>query len=185
MPELSIIIVNYKSWSVLEKCIESISSKNKSNNEIIIVDNHSDDNLVKEYKIKYNKCKWIINDKNLGFSKACNIGAKAAKYEHFVFLNPDTELGTNCLIQLKSNIINYPNSIISISQLDSHGNKTFPYGKFLSIKTFNGIIRLLFRFLKFESRLEDHEKPLLKPDWVSGSFLSIDKKNFNKLGGVG
>ena len=183
MPELSIIIVNYKSWSVLEKCIESISSKNKSNNEIIIVDNHSDDNLVKEYKIKYNKCKWIINDKNLGFSKACNIGAKAAKYEHFVFLNPDTELGTNCLIQLKSNIINYPNSIISISQLDSHGNKTFPYGKFLSIKTFNGIIRLLFRFLKFESRLEDHEKPLLKPDWVSGSFLSIDKKNFNKLGG--
>ena len=80
MPELSIIIVNYKSWSVLEKCIESISSQNISNNEIIIVDNNSDDSLVKEYKIKYNKCKWIINDKNLGFSKACNIGAKAAKY---------------------------------------------------------------------------------------------------------
>ena len=97
MPELSIIIVNYKSWSVLEKCIESISSQNISNNEIIIVDNNSDDSLVKEYKIKYNKCKWIINDKNLGFSKACNMGAKAAKYEHFVFLNPDTELGT-CLL---------------------------------------------------------------------------------------
>ena len=183
MPELSIIIVNYKSWSVLEKCIESISSQNISNNEIIIVDNNSDDSLVKEYKIKYNKLKWIINDKNLGFSKACNIGAKAAKYEHFVFLNPDTELGTNCLIQLKSHIINHPNSIISISQLDSYGNKTFPYGKFLSIKTFNGIIRFLFRFLKFESRLRNHKKPLLKPDWVSGSFLSINKKNFNKLGG--
>ena len=52
MPELSIIIVNYKSWSVLEKCIESISSQNISNNEIIIVDNNSDDSLVKEYKIK-------------------------------------------------------------------------------------------------------------------------------------
>ncbi|OUW76232.1 MAG: hypothetical protein CBD72_04465 [Flavobacteriaceae bacterium TMED212] len=183
MPEISIIIVNYKSWSVLEKCIESISSQNIRNNEIIIVDNNSNDNTVKDFKIKYNKYKWIINNKNLGFSKACNLGAKAAKYEHYIFLNPDTELGINCLIQLKSKIINYPNSIISISQLDSSGNITFPYGKFLSIKTFNGIIRFMFRFLKFESRLKDHKKPLLRPDWVSGSFLSIDKKNFNKLGG--
>ncbi len=183
MPELSIIIVNYKSWSVLEKCIESISSQNISNNEIIIVDNNSDSSLVNEYKIKYNKCKWIINDKNLGFSKACNIGAKAAKYEHFVFLNPDTELGINCLIQLKSNIIKHSNSIISISQLDSYGNKTFPYGKFLSVKTFNGLIRFIFRFINSENRLKDNKKPLLRPDWVSGSFLSIDKKNFNKLGG--
>ena len=54
----------------------------------------------------------------------------------------------------------------------------------MSIKTFNGIIRFLFRFLKFESRLGNNKKPLLKPEWVSGSFLYIDKKNFNKLGGL-
>jgi len=183
MPGLSIIIVNYKSWSVLEKCIESISSQKINSNEIIIVDNNSSDNFIKEFKKKYSEYKWIVNDKNLGFSKACNIGAKAAKYDQYIFLNPDTELGENCLIQLKSNIVNYPSSIISISQLDSNGNITFPYGKFLSIKTFNGIIRLLFRFLKFENRSEDNKKPLLRPDWVSGSFLSIDKKSFNKLGG--
>ena len=183
MPGLSIIIVNYKSWSVLEKCIESISSQKINSNEIIIVDNNSSDNFIKEFKKKYSEYKWIVNDKNLGFSKACNIGAKAAKYEQYIFLNPDTELGENCLIQLKSNIVNYPSSIISISQLDSNGNITFPYGKFLSIKTFNGTIRLLFRFLKFENRSEDNKKPLLRPDWVSGSFLSIDKKSFNKLGG--
>ena len=63
MPELSIIIVNYKSWSVLEKCIESISSQNINNNEVIIVDNNSDDSLVKDYKIKYKKCFESINCK--------------------------------------------------------------------------------------------------------------------------
>ena len=80
-------------------------------------------------------------------------------------------------------IDNFPNSILSISQLDSDGNIGFPYGNFLSIRTFNGIIRFLDRLVSLENRNINNEKPFIKPNWVSGSFLLIDRKNFNKLGG--
>ena len=183
MTSLSIIIVNYKSWSVLEKCLESILSQGIDDIEVIIVDNNSNDGLITKFKKKYIKFKWISNKINAGFSKACNQGAEIAKNQYYLFLNPDTELEKNSLVKMKSIIDNFPNSILSISQLDSDGNIGFPYGNFLSIRTFNGIIRFLDRLISLENRNINNEKPFIKPNWVSGSFLLIDRENFNKLGG--
>lgn len=183
MTSLSIIIVNYKSWSVLEKCLESILSQGINDIEVIIVDNNSNDGLITKFKKKYINFKWISNKINAGFSKACNQGAEIAKNQYYLFLNPDTELEKNSLVKMKSIIDNFPNSILSISQLDSDGNIGFPYGNFLSIRTFNGIIRFLDRLISLENRNINNEKPFIKPNWVSGSFLLIDRKNFNKLGG--
>ena len=183
MTSLSIIIVNYKSWSVLEKCLESILSQGINDIEVIIVDNNSNDGLITKFKKKYINFKWISNKINAGFSKACNQGAEIAKNEYYLFLNPDTELEKNSLVKMKSIIDNFPNSILSISQLDSDGNIGFPYGNFLSIRTFNGIIRFLDRLVSLENRNINNEKPFIKPNWVSGSFILIDRENFNKLGG--
>ena len=52
MTSLSIIIVNYKSWSVLEKCLESILSQGINDIEVIIVDNNSNDGLITKFKKK-------------------------------------------------------------------------------------------------------------------------------------
>ena len=183
LTSLSIIIVNYKSWLVLEKCLKSILSQDLDDIEVIIIDNNSNDDLITKFKKKYTNFKWISNKINAGFSKACNQGAKIAKNQYYLFLNPDTELEKNCLVKLKSNINNFPNSILSISQLDTVGNIRFPYGSFLSIRTFNGIIRFLDRLFSLENRKIDNKKLFIKPNWVSGSFLLIDNKNFNKLSG--
>ena len=53
MPGLSIIIINYKSWSVLEKCIKSIWSQKTHLIEIIIIDNNSNDSQIVSFKRKY------------------------------------------------------------------------------------------------------------------------------------
>ena len=85
MTSLSIIIVNYKSWSVLEKCLESILSQGINDIEVIIVDNNSNDGLITKFKKKYINFKWISNKINAGFSKACNQGAEIAKNEYYLF----------------------------------------------------------------------------------------------------
>lgn len=180
---LSIIIVNHNSWFVLEKCLQSIENQKKDNTEVIIIDNNSTENLFNIFKKKYNKFIWINRKKNLGFSKACNLGAEIANYNYFLFLNPDTELENNCLSRLTKKVVKFPSSILSISQENSKGKRKFPYGNFLNIKSFNGAIRFLFRLLSFENRKNNHKKPFLSPDWVSGSFFLIDKKNFYKLNG--
>ena len=173
LPGISIIIVNYKSWVSLDDCLISITSQKTNLIEIIIIDNNSNDGQISLFKKKYNKCTWIINKKNIGFSKACNQGAKASKYDYYIFLNPDTILEPNSLTMLRENINIYPNSILSISQKDSKGVKKFPYGKFLSIKTFNGIMRFLVRLLSLKTE-KDNNKPLL--DQIARHFYQLTEK---------
>jgi len=79
MPGLSIIIINYKSWLVLEKCIKSIWSQKTKSIEIIIID----------IKDKYDRCKWIINKKNIGAGYSRNIGIKHSRGKYIAFLDSD------------------------------------------------------------------------------------------------
>lgn len=89
----SIIIVNYNGETYLQACIDSILNNECSHPfEIIVVDNNSQDKslqLLSHYKKKITV---ITNKQNLGFSRANNIGAKAAKGEYLFFLNNDTKL---------------------------------------------------------------------------------------------
>ncbi|MBP8591223.1 glycosyltransferase family 2 protein [Candidatus Shapirobacteria bacterium] len=69
--------------------------------EIIVVDNHSQDDsveMLKNLKLKLEnskktenlKLKIIVNNDNLGFAKANNIGIKKSRGEYLLFLNSDT-----------------------------------------------------------------------------------------------
>ena len=96
--DLSIIIVNYYSAGYLFKCLESINHSNFIKKyEIIVVDNASYDrseHIVKNYG---NNAKFIQANKNLGFSKANNLGYQNSSGKFLLFLNPDTELYYNTL----------------------------------------------------------------------------------------
>ena len=90
------------------------------------------------------------------------------------------------LIKIELNVPNldFPDIfLLKIMQIGSNGINKYPYGEFLSLKSFNGILRFLSRSVKCNCRYNDYKKPFLKPDWVSGSFLLIDKKNFYNLSG--
>ncbi len=91
--DLSIIIVNYNVKEFLQNLIYSIQ-KALSNikTEIIIVDNHSEDGsieFIREKLLPFGGIKLIINEENLGFSKANNIGLAAAIGRYILLLNPD------------------------------------------------------------------------------------------------
>lgn len=89
----SVIIVAYNALSVLQKCLDSIlSSRIKERSyEIIIVDNSPDAIAGRVGDGRLNM--QILRDGiNHGFAEGCNIGARMAKGEILVFLNPDTEV---------------------------------------------------------------------------------------------
>ena len=65
MNNISIIIVNFKSWKPLEYCLNSLLNQNNVNTDIIVVDNYSNDNTIDLFKKKYRTIKWIENKKNL------------------------------------------------------------------------------------------------------------------------
>jgi hypothetical protein len=120
MKELSIIIVNYKSWNKLSMCLNSLLKQKEIRYEVIVVDNNSNDEKLLSFRQKYEWVKWIENSKNYGFAKACNIGAANTKSKWHLFLNPDTVIKSqslNSLIEFCNT--NPEHRIIGIKQLDN------------------------------------------------------------------
>ena len=99
-PLVSIIILNYNAGTLLLDCIESILHTNYKNYEIILVDNLSSDASHKKCKERFNQVILIENKKNLGYCEGNNVGAKIAKGEFVVILNPDTIVDPKWLNEL-------------------------------------------------------------------------------------
>ena len=101
MIDISVIIVNYNVKELLEQCVKSIfSASSNLKVEVIVVDNNSFDGSVEFLKQKFPgnaQLKIIESPINLGFAKANNLGAKEAKGEYLLILNPDTILQEDTL----------------------------------------------------------------------------------------
>ena len=88
----SIIIPVFNNLALTRQCLESIWTYTDWPHEIIVVDNGSSDGT-HEYLGRMaaaGRLQVITNPANLGFAKASNQGARAAKGEFLVFLNNDT-----------------------------------------------------------------------------------------------
>jgi len=99
-PLVSVIIVNYNGRKLLENCFESLSKVTYTSLETIFVDNNSDDDSVHYVEENYPETRIIKLEKNHGFAKPNNIGAKKAKGEYLLFLNNDTKVTTNFMDNL-------------------------------------------------------------------------------------
>lgn len=182
MNNISIIIVNYKSWIPLENCLNSLLKQENINTDIIVVDNNSSDNTLEQYKKRFPSVEWIENKKNYGFSKACNIGESKSKYDLLLFLNPDTILEKNCLEKIFKKNIDYNSKIISIKQIDKKKKNTNAYGYFLSFHTYNGLLRFFYRLIFRKTKKINERLDYFYPDWISGSFVIISKNKFHIIG---
>jgi GT2 family glycosyltransferase len=90
--KLSIIIPTYNTAALTLQCIDHIQAHPPSSeHEVIVVDNHSSDSTLMDVQQKHPEVILIANDRNLGFSCACNRGAAVARGENLLFLNSDTE----------------------------------------------------------------------------------------------
>lgn len=105
MSKVSAIIVNYNAGSLLNEAVNSLLSS-VSVNKIIVVDNNSRDNSMKnieEIASADSRIVCICNNQNLGFAKACNIGMAAdGENDYLFFVNPDCIVDKNALSKLLS-----------------------------------------------------------------------------------
>lgn len=176
----SIIIVNYNSQNFLEKCLVSIqkkiiSQKLISKIEVLVVNNDKKNiELKKRFKLNL---KIIENDTNLGFGRACNVGAQKAKGEILFFLNPDTQLQQSSFKDIYQMFTkNSKLAIIGVNMIDFKSKKTQPWinGKKTSL------LKILLK--KLTKKYWNSLKPLYL-DWVSGGGMFVKKSLFEKING--
>lgn len=93
-PKLSIIIPSKDNPQMLGRCLETIERSTRYENlEVVVVDNGSGPKAKKEYERIFENiqipCRYHYEPMEFNFSRMCNIGAKKAAGEYFLFLNDD------------------------------------------------------------------------------------------------
>lgn len=90
--DVSIIIPVYNRSNLTQECLEAICmAGDKSEYEVIIVDNHSTDDTPRILEAVEGDVKVLREPENRGFAAACNLGARLADGELLLFLNNDTQ----------------------------------------------------------------------------------------------
>jgi hypothetical protein len=91
--EASVIIVSFNTRELLKECIQSLIQRTQGiANEIIVVDNASDDNSGEMIEKTFPMVHLIRSPINLGFGGANNLGFQQAKGKYIVLLNSDAFL---------------------------------------------------------------------------------------------
>ncbi len=87
----SIIIPVWNNAALTQQCLTALANVTEHvSYEVVVVDNGSTDGVQNFLQTLSGDVQVIRNEENLGFAKACNQGAQAARGEYLVFLNNDT-----------------------------------------------------------------------------------------------
>lgn len=181
MPDdkISVIIINFQSKRHLGKCLDSLFQKifSRIGGEIILVNNDQKENL-EEFKRRYENIKIINSGNNVGFGKACNIGAKEANENVLFFLNPDTEIQSES-IEAVIYELKHGTDIIG-SSLVGLNNATCQWSAGKKISLYD-LARNNLHIPRSRSIWDSRNK--VETDWVSAAAFFIKKDVFEKLGG--
>jgi GT2 family glycosyltransferase len=184
MTDLSIIIVCFKGWDRLIKCLDSLNTYTGETYkcEVIVVDNNSGEDRIFEIEKRFPRFRFIHNPVNGGFAHGCNLGAKNAIGEFFLFLNPDTIATETEVEKLIIAARQNPSfSILSCNQFNEKGKKCNVTGPFPRLFNLTGFQRALFSRRQAEG--DRHMGDFSFPDWISGSVVLIREELFNKING--
>lgn len=102
MPRISVIIVSYNAADQLEGALRSVAAlpevqADPGFAEVIVSDNGSKDDSVARARRAIPSATIVENGANLGFAKACNIGARHASAPILFFFNPDARVHAGTL----------------------------------------------------------------------------------------
>lgn len=183
--KLSIVTVNYRSWSHLESALIALQEGFPEDWEVIAVDNESQPEPFAEFSARFPWVKFIANPVNSGFGAGCNIGVAAATGQQLLFMNPDV-IASCASIQALINIKKQHNiGIVAPKQVSGNGRPQKVFDDFPSLLNQSKTLKALLRVLlpsKFPDPRADH-KTITYCDWVTGSVLLIDRADFDAVGG--
>lgn len=197
---ISIIIVNYKTPQLLLECVCSIVDTTKElSYEIVVVDNHSEDESEDLISTNFPRVKWINSGYNAGFARANNLGIRNAIGSYILLLNSDTIVNENTLINTFNQYVELEKTqqkmgLLGCQLIDLDGriqhNSRPKVRNIEKLIVAHPLIILLTRLLRINP--EDKERSISTLDrlhtvlhetkWLGGTFLFYNKDISSKNG---
>lgn len=196
--DVSIIIVNYNTCSLLEQCLTSIINQTKDiSYETIVSDNNSHDGSIEMIKTKFASVKIIENNDNLGFGRANNRALDIAQGKYIFYLNSDTVLLNNAVKYFYDYFESHAEERIGAlgcNLVDNNFKFTHSYGTFPVYKKevtyfFINSIKLLCKHILLSIKLLPTKKNSIQTsepyigevDYVTGADLFVKNNDFARF----
>ncbi len=197
--DISIIIVSYNTKELLHNCIKSIIDQTHGVKfEIIVVDNNSTDGSIDMVRYVFPNVRLIANEQNYGFGRANNIGSKLSIGKYLLFLNSDTILVNNALMEFyqffEENKNKYNIGVLGAVLRAANGDKVHSYEIFPRMIYF--IKQNIKRAIKYDdiiskikgvdvTRMETFKEVFTwkEVDYITGADLFMEKSLFEQLEG--
>jgi len=170
--DVSVVIPVFNRINLLKMAIESILvQKTDFNVEIIVVDDHSTDDI--EAVCKSYSCRYILNNNQKGANHARNLGVKNAFGRFITFLDSDDFFITNNVIQLQADTMTRDSEIVMI-----YPDKREVFNEENSVEIKNTQAEPVIHLIS------DPQKKLLRIDFIgSYSGVMVKKCKFESIEG--
>lgn len=169
-PFVSVVIPNWNTKEHIERCLWALKGSTYPQFEVIVVDNGSTDGCLELGRLAWNEARFLCNETNLGFSRACNQGYRAAQGEVIIFLNADTQVEPGWIEPLVSVMQSDPSIALAGSRL------LLPDGK--NIQAESGL--MLPNALSFDPDYgkppASEEEPVRRVLYATGAALAARKE---------
>ena len=188
VPRVSAIVVSYNTRDHLLRCLEALLAPTGVSLEAILVDNASTDGSVEAVRARFPGVRVIANAANLGFSRANNLGLRAARGPCVLVVNSDCEVrpdavGTLCaILEARPDVaIVGPRTVGTdgAPQL-SFGPSLTPLAEWRQSRLVRGVKAGEAAALSRASALAQREQ---EPDWVSASCFLARREALDAVGG--
>ncbi len=190
MTDLAICIVTLNARGHILSCLDSFLDKTRLKVEVVVVDNHSTDGTVDAIRARFPTVELIVNDDNLGFSRAVNQGLKTLDARYYLLLNPDVVVIGDALDRLAAFMDERPEAGICTPRV-MNGNGTFQYQcrrgearPWEVFAYFSGLAKLFPKDPRFTGYLMTHldNDQVNEVKAVSGGSMLIRREVIEQIG---
>jgi N-acetylglucosaminyl-diphospho-decaprenol L-rhamnosyltransferase len=180
-PDASLIVVSYNTREATLACVTSLLGDDALDVEVVVVDNDSRDGTVDALVTARPDVTVLPQGDNLGFAKACNIGARHGRGRYLGFVNSDCLVEDGCLAELVAFLDGRPDASVAVPRLvSSDGSVQVNIGVLPSVRSVASE-HLLGR-VQDPYRVADLAGPTAV-EVCSGAALLIRPEDFWSVGG--
>jgi N-acetylglucosaminyl-diphospho-decaprenol L-rhamnosyltransferase len=187
-PRISAVVVSYNTRGDLLRCLEALLAPAPPTLDVIVVDNASSDGSAEAVRARFPAVHVIANTANLGFSKANNIGLRAAAGEYALLLNSDCEVRPGAVAALAAVLDAHPKVALAGPRhvgTDGHPQVSFgpnltPVAEWRQGRLVRGVKAGRAEALREAAALSASES---EPDWLSASCLLARRAALDAVGG--
>lgn len=190
---VSVVMVVYMTGEALEQSVSRVLA-DPLVDEFVIVDNGSrpaEARRLQGLAERDGRVRLITGHGNVGFARGANMGAKAARGDLLVFLNPDAFLQPGCLDELAREIEGRPvpcivgGRILNADRTEQRGARRGDITPMSALMSLSRLSRKMPGWRRFEVHWEDEAAPddVAAVPTISGACFCMRREDFEAVGG--